>query len=103
MSSIQVSSTIVIPRAKMALNVVLNQQVSIVKCKDGLECPDGSTCCKNSAGKYACCPHPQVGITSKMSAFALYFPFFNLHVALPSSGLNTEILQLDLDFLDFSS
>ena len=34
--------------------------INTVKCGDGTECPDGSTCCKMTTGQYGCCPMPQV-------------------------------------------
>ncbi|NXA57688.1 GRN protein, partial [Nothocercus julius] len=30
-----------------------------VKCDDGTSCPDGSTCCQLSSGKWGCCPLEQ--------------------------------------------
>ena len=31
-------------------------KLSAIKCKDGTECPWGSTCCMLDSGKYGCCP-----------------------------------------------
>uniref|UniRef100_A0A8C1VA43 Granulin b n=1 Tax=Cyprinus carpio TaxID=7962 RepID=A0A8C1VA43_CYPCA len=34
------------------------------KCDETTSCPDGSTCCRLSSGKWGCCPLPQVNNTS---------------------------------------
>ncbi|KAG0420671.1 hypothetical protein HPB47_003360, partial [Ixodes persulcatus] len=33
-------------------------RVCFVRCPNGSACPDGSTCCPQSSGFYACCPYP---------------------------------------------
>ena len=55
-----VSHTVVKSRAKVDMAMAQRRLVSIVKCSDGTECPDGNTCCEMTSGKYACCPHAGV-------------------------------------------
>lgn len=38
-------------------------QVGDVPCDDTTSCTDGTTCCKTTEGKWACCPLPEVHFT----------------------------------------
>jgi len=44
--------------------VVVQSESKVVDCPDGGECPDGTTCCILTTGKYGCCPLPNVGLIS---------------------------------------
>uniref|UniRef100_A0A3Q3IST8 Granulins domain-containing protein n=1 Tax=Monopterus albus TaxID=43700 RepID=A0A3Q3IST8_MONAL len=40
-------------------------QVQDVPCNSTVSCRDGSTCCKNKDGDWACCPLPEVNVLNK--------------------------------------
>uniref|UniRef100_A0A3B3QZJ2 Granulins domain-containing protein n=1 Tax=Paramormyrops kingsleyae TaxID=1676925 RepID=A0A3B3QZJ2_9TELE len=46
-------------RLDFLLNISVFEKTRNVPCDDTSACPDDSTCCKTTTGKWACCPLPE--------------------------------------------